>query len=222
MSGHAPGGGVTPRCAAGRSGYPSMDASFRTGSQPWVATKHPSSFPCPIAILCGARAAGHSSEVGIPLAAGSEIRQLGVGFTIVCPCGARLGWSSRLGTTAEVFVSVALWTDMLIKHTAHTDKENRPSSYSETVPEPSALANARRRPAASNVCAHLIEFREPVRTAFHNHARRGDGRCVDRGRPVPGRSHAGRRRKRTPKSSPCRTRSRTIRRRAGADAPVQL
>ena len=56
---------------------------------------------------------------------------------------------------------------MLIKRTAHTDRKNRPSSYSETVLEPSALANARSRPAVTNVCAYLIEFREPVRTAFH-------------------------------------------------------
>lgn len=213
-----PGGGVTP-------GAPPVDRATPLWTLPSGREVNPwwqqNTLLLSLALLRGARAAGHSSEVGIPLAAGSEIRQLGVGFTIVCPCGARLGWSSWVDAIAEVFVSVALWTDMMIKRTAHTDRKNRPSSYSETVPELSALANARRWPAVRNVCAHLIEFREPVRTAFYNHARRGDGRCGDRGRPVPGCSHAGRRRKRTPRSSPCRTRSRTIRR-AGADAPVQL
>lgn len=105
-------------------GLPLYGRFLQGGKSTLVATKHPSSF---LALLCGTRAAGHFSEVGVPLAAGSEIRQLGVGFTIVCSCGARLGWSTRVDATAEVFVSVALWTGMLIKRTAHGQEE--PSEF---------------------------------------------------------------------------------------------
>jgi hypothetical protein len=124
MSGHAPGGGVTP-------GAPPVDRATPLWTLPSGREVNPGGNKTPfffsLALSCGARAAGHSSEIGVPLVAGSEIRQLGVGFTIVCSCGVRLGWSSRVDATAEVFVSEALWIGMPIKRTAHGQEE--PSEF---------------------------------------------------------------------------------------------